>query len=186
MFNKTKQLTKEVWWLLVLTGVASIVFGLVTLFWPVLTFATFVYLYAIFIVLAGTIGLFEAISNIKRDRLWWLALLLSFVNLGIGVFLLRNPAVTAVLLVLFVVIFIFMQAIFDLVVASYVDKKDNQWLWVANGILGLIAGIVILAYPLATTVAFVWVLGLYALVHGIVAVAYALQVRGELKKLAKK
>jgi len=186
MFDRTKKLTKEVWWLLILTGVTSIVFGLVTLFWPKLTFATFVYLYAIFVVMGGAIGLFEAISNIKKDGLWWIALLLSLVNLGVGVFLLRNPAVAATILVLFVVIFIFMQAIFDLAVASYISKKDNQWLWIVSGILGLFAGVVVLAYPLATTVAFVWVLGLYALVHGIVSVAYALQIRGELKKLFKK
>jgi len=186
MFDRTKKLTKEVWWLLILTGVTSIVFGLVTLFWPKLTFATFVYFYAIFVVVGGAIGLFEAISNIKKDGLWWIALLLSLVNLGVGVFLLRNPAVAATLLVLFVVIFIFMQAIFDLAVASYIGKKDNQWLWIVSGILGLFAGVVVLAYPLATTVAFVWVLGLYALVHGIVSVAYALQIRGELKKLFKK
>lgn len=183
MFDRTKKLTKEVWWLLILTGVTSIVFGLVTLFWPKLTFATFVYLYAIFVVIGGAIGLFEAISNIKKDGLWWLALALSLINLGVGVFLLRNPAVAATLLVLFVVIFIFMQAIFDLAVASYISKKDNQWLWVVSGILGLFAGVIVLAYPLATTVAFVWVLGLYALVHGVVSVAYALQIRGELKKL---
>jgi len=186
MFDRTKKLTKEVWWLLILTGVTSIVFGLVTLFWPKLTFATFVYFYAIFVVVGGAIGLFEAISNIKKDGLWWIALLLSLVNLGVGVFLLRNPAVAATILVLFVVIFIFMQAIFDLAVASYISKKDNQWLWIVSGILGLFAGVVVLAYPLATTVAFVWVLGLYALVHGIVSVAYALQIRGELKKLFKK
>lgn len=186
MFDKSKKLTKEVWWLLVLTGVISIVFGLVTLFWPKLTFATFVYLYAIFVVVAGTIGLFEAVSNIKKDRLWWLALLLSLLNLGIGVFLLRNPAVAATLLVLFVVLFVFLQAIFDLVVASYVGKDQNRWLWIVSGILGLAAGVIILVYPLAATVAFVWVLGLYALVHGVVSLGYALQVRGDMKKLLKK
>ena len=186
MFDKTKKITKEVWWLLVLTGIVSIVFGFVALFWPKLTFATFVYLYAIFVVMAGAIGLFEAVSNIKKDSLWWLALLLSLVNLGVGVFLLRNPAVAATLLVLFVAIFVFMQAIFDLAVASYLGKKDNQWLWIVSSVLGLFAGVVILAYPLQTTVAFVWVLGLYSLVHGIVSVAYALQIRGELKKLFKK
>ncbi|NCU38662.1 hypothetical protein EOL96_06435 [Candidatus Saccharibacteria bacterium] len=186
MYDNTKKLTKEVWWLLLLTGVVSAVFGLVALFWPALTFATFVYFYAIFIVVAGAVGLFEAISNIKKDQLWWLSLLVSLLNLGIGVYLLRNPLVAATLLVFFVALFVFLQAIFDFVVASYLEKGQNRWLWIISGVLGLFAGIVILVYPLATTVAFVWVLGLYALVHGIVSVAYAFKVRGELKKLFKK
>jgi uncharacterized membrane protein HdeD (DUF308 family) len=184
MFDKSKKITKEVWWTLMLTGVVSAVFGLITLFWPKLTFVTFVYMYAIFAIIAGAIGLFEAVSNIKKDRLWWLALLFALLNLGIGVFLLRNPAVTAVLVVLFVAIFMFVQSIIDLVVASYIDKGQDRWLWIVSGILGLIAGVVVLVYPLAATVAFVWVLGLYALIHGVSAVAYALRVRGD-KKVIK-
>ncbi len=185
MFDKSKKLTKEMWWLLVWSGVASAIFGLITLFWPKLTFATFVYMYAIFVVLAGAFGLFESLSRISKDRLWWLAMLVSVFNLVVGVFLLRNPEIAAMLLVLFVALYVFLQSIFDLVVASYVRKDQNQWIWIVSGILGLFAGVVILAYPLATTVAFVWVLGLYALVHGIIGIAYAVQLKGEFKKLVK-
>lgn len=182
MFSNNKKITKEMWWLMLLTGIVSVVFGFMALFWPKLTAATFVYIYAIFVVVTGAVGLFESIASIKKDPLWWLALLFSLVNLGIGVFLLRNPAVTAVLLVLLVSLFVFMQAIVDLVVASYLKKDDDRWLWVVSGIIGLIAGVVILVYPLASTVAFVWVIGLYALVHGVTSVAYALQIRGTVKK----
>jgi len=181
MFDKSKKLTKEVRWMLLLTGVVSVVFGLVTLFWPALTFATFVYFYAMFMVVAGAIALFEAIANIKKDRLWWLAVLFALFNLGVGVYLLRNPLVTAALLVLLMVIFVFVQAVLDFVVASYADKKDSRWLWIVSGVLGLAAGVVVLMYPLASTLVFVWVLGLYALVHGIVAVSYALQMRKHIK-----
>jgi len=186
MFGTSKKVTKEVWWLIVFTGVMSILFGLVTLFWPKLTLATLIYLYAIFVVAAGAVGLFESISSIKKDPLWWLALLYSLFNLGIGVYLLRNPEVAAAIFVLLIVVLVFMQALFDLVVASYLGKGDNRWVWAVSGVLGLIAGVVILTYPLATSVAFVWVLGLYSLIHGVVSVSFAMQVRGEMKKILKK
>lgn len=185
MFDKGKKLTKEIWWLVVLTGVASIAFGLVALFWPGLTLATLVYMFAIFVVVAGAVALFESLSNIKKDRLWWLALLFALLNIGIGVYLLRNPLVAATFFVVLIAIVIFVQSLFDLVVASYAEKNEGKWLWVVTGVLGLIAGGIILFYPLAASLAFVWVMGLYSLIHGIVAVAYAIQIRSDIKKLKK-
>lgn len=34
--------------------------------------------------MGGAIALFEAISSIKKDRLWWLALALALLNIGVG------------------------------------------------------------------------------------------------------
>lgn len=185
MFDKGKKLSKQIWWLVVLSGIAGILFGLVALFWPGLTLATLVYMFAIFTVVGGAVGLFEALSSIKKDRLWWLALIFALVNIGIGVFLLRNPLVAAALFVILLVIVIVAQAIFDLVMASYAEKGEGKWLWIVTGVFGLIAAVVILFYPLAASLAFVWVMGLYSLIHGIVAVAFAIQVRGDIKKLKK-
>lgn len=185
MFDKSKKLTKEVWWLVLLTGIASVVFGVLALFWPALTLATLVYMVAIFTIVGGVVGLFEALTSIKKDRLWWLMLLFALVNIGIGVFLLRNPLVTAAIFVILLAVVIFAQSIFDLVVASYMDKQEGKWLWIVTGVLGLVAAVAIMFYPVAASLAFTWVVGLYALVHGVVAVAYAINVRKDMKKLFK-
>ena len=66
MFDKTKKLTKQIWWVILLTGVAGILFGALTLFLPGITLVTLIYMLAIFVVISGVIGLFEAISNIKK------------------------------------------------------------------------------------------------------------------------
>lgn len=185
MFDKKLTLTKELWWLILLSGISSTLFGFVTLFWPKLTLALLVYFYAIFVVVLGAVSLFEALSSIKRDPLWWLMTLFAVFNLAIGVFLLQNPLITATLLVIILAIFVFIQSFIDLVVASYTNKGEGRWLWVITGVFGVVMGLVILFYPLAASIAFVWALGLYTLVHGIVAIAYALQSRGDIKKLKK-
>ena len=177
MFDKKLSITKEIWWLVLVTGIVTTLFGFVALFWPKLTLATLVYLYAIFVVLIGAFSLFQALSSIKKEPLWWLMTLFALFNIGIGVFLLRNPLITAAIFVALLAVFIFVQSIIDLVVASYSGKGDGRWLWVLTGIFGIAMGFVVLFYPLAATVAFVWALGLYALVHGIVAIAFAIQTR---------
>ena len=183
MFNKTKKLTKEVWWMLVLSGVLSIVFGFVALFWPALTAASLVFLVALFTVVGGVIGLVETLTNIGKDRLWWLSLLISLVALGIGVFLIRNPLITAALLVKLLALMIFIQALYDLVIASYATKEEGRWMWIVTGLLGIISAVVIWIYPVPATLAFVWVLGLYSLVHGVVNLSFAAQIRKEVKIL---
>ena len=183
MFDKTKKLTKQIWWVILLTGVAGILFGALTLFLPGITLVTLIYMLAIFVVISGAIGLFEAISNIKKDRLWWLTLVFALVGISVGVYLARNPMTTASIFVILVSLLILVRSIFDLVVASYMDKKDGRWLWIIPGILGIIAAGAIVLYPVAASLAFIWVLGLYALIHGVMTVGFAMQIRKDVKKL---
>lgn len=185
MFDKKLSITKETWSLVLVTGIVSTLFGLVALFWPKLTLATLVYMYAIFVVLIGAFSLFQSLASIKKDPLWWLMTLFAVFNIIIGVFLLRNPLVAATIFVVLLAIFIFVQSIMDLVIASYAGKGDNRWIWVMTGIFGIVMGFVMLFYPLAASVAFVWVLGVYTLVHGVVAIAFAVQTKSAVKKLAK-
>lgn len=185
MFDKKLSITKEVWWLVLVSGIVSTLFGLMALFWPKLTLATLVYMYGIFVVVIGAFSLFEALTSIKREPLWWLMTLFAIFNIVVGVFLLQNPLVTAAIFVVLLAVFIFVQSIIDLVVASYAGKGEGRWLWVITGLFGVAMGFVMLFYPLAASVAFVWVLGLYSLVHGIVAIAFTLQVKDAVKKLNK-
>jgi uncharacterized membrane protein HdeD (DUF308 family) len=47
-----------------------------------------------------------------------------------------------------------------------------------GGILGIVAGIIVLRYPIAGGLAYVWVLGLYALVAGSIYIALAIMTKG--------
>ena len=183
MFDKSKKLTKEIWWMILLTGIAGTIFGLIALFWPTMTLVTLVYTVAIVTVVGGAIALFEAISSIKKDRLWWLALALALLNIGVGVYLLRNPLVAAAVFVVILAIVILGRSIFDLVVASYMDEKEGRWLWILTGVLCIIAAVAIVFYPVQSSLAFTWVLGMYALIHGVTTVGFAVQIRKDIKKL---
>ena len=183
MFDKSKKLTKEIWWMILLTGIAGTIFGFIALLWPAITLVTLVYIVAVVVVVGGAVMLFEAISSIKKDRLWWLALALALLNIGVGVYLLRNPLVAAAVFVVILAIVILGRSIFDLVVASYMDKKEGRWLWILTGVLGIIAAVAIVFYPVRSSLAFTWVLGMYALIHGVTTVGFAVQIRKDIKKL---
>ena len=62
-------------------------------------------------------------------------------------------------------------------------RKSQFRLRIATGVLGLISAGVIVFYPVAASLAFTWVLGLYALIHGVTTVGFAVQIRKDIKKL---
>jgi uncharacterized membrane protein HdeD (DUF308 family) len=63
------------------------------------------------------------------------------------------------------------------------DKKEGRWLWILTGVLGIIAAVAIVFYPVQSSLAFTWVLGMYALIHGVTTVGFAVQIRKDIKKL---
>lgn len=184
--NRLKNLTKEIWWLVLLTGIAGILFGLITIIWPGLTLEIFLYVVAFFVILVGAISVVRAFANIKVDPLWWLTLLFGVLGIAIGIYLLCNPAVAFTIFVILLAVYVFAQSLLDLVIASYAGKNDSKWLWILTGVLGIIFGIVVLFFPESASVAFILVLGIYALIHGAIAIAFAISSHGTVKKLTKK
>lgn len=175
-----KEYAEDLWWLFVLEGVVTVLFGIVALFWPGLTLVTLVYLFAIYIVVWGLFEIFRGLVQISRVSSWWVSLLFGLVATGVGVYLLRNPHIAAQVFVTLIGAVILARGVVDLYVAGFVAQKtENRVLWALTGILGIIAAIVMWSYPLASSLAFVWVLGLYALFAGVFQVAFALRVRDE-------
>ena len=54
---------------------------------------------------------------------------------------------------------------------------DNEWLLVAGGVVSVIFGVVLLAQPGAGALALIFVIGAYAIIYGILLVAFALRLR---------
>jgi uncharacterized membrane protein HdeD (DUF308 family) len=88
----------------------------------------------------------EAMTFETKQSPWWLILMGGILNLIIGVLLLTVPVKTVLLLVLALGIYWMISGIFTLV-GMFVDH--TAWGWkLFVGLLGIIAGIVILRNPL--------------------------------------
>ena len=61
------------WWLLLLRGIAAIIFGILAFVWPGLTLVTLVLLYGAFALVDGVISLIAAFTgSAKPVPTWWL------------------------------------------------------------------------------------------------------------------
>ncbi|MDR3298310.1 MAG: DUF308 domain-containing protein [Candidatus Nomurabacteria bacterium] len=184
--NSIKKLTKRIWHSIVLGGIISIVFGLLAMFLPELTLASLVLMFGILLIIMGVIWLVESITSISTDPLWWLGLLFAVLGGGAGIYLLCNPSMTIKIFVVLLAVYVFVQSLIDFIIASYSEKTGDKWMWIILGIFGLIFGVAIVAHPMAASLTFVWVIGLYAVVRGVLSEVFAIRTREYLKKLAAK
>jgi len=98
----------------------------------------------------------------------------------IGVLLLVNPAITTAVLIQFLGIYWFIVGIID-IVRIFMDS--SMWGWkLFSGIIGILAGIAIIQYPLWATLlvpsVLVWVFGFFGIVIGVTGLIQAFQGAG--------
>jgi len=166
------------WWVLTLRGIVSILFGIAAVFWPGLTLVTLVYLFSAYILVLGIVGIVHSLGSIGTKSTWILTLLLGFLQIAVGVYLLRHLNVSYSALVLIVGFIFIVQGVLDGVGAFAEDIMAGQrMLLVIAAILSLLAGIVVLAYPVHSGLAIVWVIGLYALISGPMQIALSIDAK---------
>jgi uncharacterized membrane protein HdeD (DUF308 family) len=178
--------TKNMWWVLVLSGVLSVIFGFVAIIWPGITIAVLALLLAVYI---GVNGVVDIVSGIRKFGSGFLAaaltLLVGLLQLGVAVYLLRNvgSGLAIATLVLLIALTFIVRGVVGIVVAfSDPDYRATRWLNVVLGGLSILAGLVVVWYPQAATLAWVWVVGFFALVSGALQIGLGFTAKDHLEK----
>jgi uncharacterized membrane protein HdeD (DUF308 family) len=165
------------WWLLLLKGLCAIVFGVLAFVWPGVTLFTLILFYGAFALVDGVIAVLAAIMGGAPAPRWWLAVVGLF-GIAAGVVTFLWPGMTALVLLIFIAAWAIATGIMQIVGAIRLRKEiDNEWLLIAGGILSVIFGLVMLAQPGVGAVALIFVIGTYAIIYGILLVAFALRLR---------
>lgn len=111
---------------------------------------------------------------------WWVVLLEGIFAIIVGLFLLYSPAITTVFLIQVLGIFWLAGGILS-VLGAFVFSGNRMWKLLA-GILSIIAGIVILTYPIyspfVVLTLFVIFIGVWAIISGAVKLVSGLKGEG--------
>jgi uncharacterized membrane protein HdeD (DUF308 family) len=122
-----------------------------------------------------------AVQTQAKQRPWWLTLISGILAVVVGATLLWGGLATKVqtyaLIVTIIGIWWMVQGIFD-IISIFVDR--SMWGWkLFIGIVSIMAGYYVLAYPIISAVAlpriFVLVLGIWGLMYGIILLIMAFQ-----------
>lgn len=118
----------------------------------------------------------EARSNLNRT--WWIMLIDGIATLILGLLLLTNPAASAVALTVVLGIWLLIQGIMAFV--HIFVENHRAWYWdLLWGIIGVIAGLVVLGNPLISTLVagttLVFMIAFGAILMGIIALIRGFQ-----------
>ncbi len=182
--NELSPVAKQLWGLGIAFGVVSILFGVLALFWPGLTVALLILLFGVFVLVWGVVGLIVSLASMSTDKFWWLELIFSLLAIGLAVYLLRNPVEAATIFIFLIGITFLVRGVVDIVEGLFdrTRKGDRRVLSIVLGLIGIIAGIIVLSNPLTAGVAIVWVVGLYAVLYGSILIAFSFRAQAELEK----
>jgi uncharacterized membrane protein HdeD (DUF308 family) len=159
--------------------VTAVLFGIAAVFWPALTLVTLVYLFSAYVLVTGVVNLVQAVMSMKVRSTWFLTLFVGLVELGVGVYLLRHTDVSFATLILLIGFALIIRGVLE-VVAAFMDLggwATTRMLLTIGGLASVLAGVIVLMQPVASGIAFVWVLGVYALLVGAMMTAVALDAR---------
>ena len=166
------------WWLLLLRGLAAILFGVLAFIWPGITLVTLVLLFGAFALIDGATALAAAFSGTAKPVPSWWLILVGVLGIAAGIVIFLWPGMSAILLVLFIGGWAVAHGIFEIIGAIQLRKEiDNEWTLILGGIISVIFGIIILIAPGAGAVALVWWIAIYSIVFGILFVAFSLRLR---------
>jgi uncharacterized membrane protein HdeD (DUF308 family) len=174
----TLQALAKCWWLVLLRGVAGIVFGILAFVWPGLTLAVLILLYGAYALIDGIFALMAAFTGgPKPVPTWWLVVI-GLCGVAAGLVTFFWPGVTALVLIFFIGGWAIAHGIFEIVGAIKLRNEiDNEWWLILAGALSVIFGLIVLIAPGAGALALVWIIGIYSLAFGILLVGLSLRLR---------
>jgi uncharacterized membrane protein HdeD (DUF308 family) len=166
------------WWIVALRGVLSILFGVVAFLWPGITLLVLVAFFGAYMFIDGVIATVQA-WRFRHDRERWPMLALEGVlGIAIGVITFFWPGITALAWLFTIAAWAIVTGILEIVLAIRLRREiKNEIFVLLTGVLSIALGIVLFLMPLAGLVAWVWVIGAYAIVFGVLLLGLAFRLR---------
>jgi len=164
------------WWVLVLRGVAAIIFGILAYIWPGLTFTVLVLFFGAYALWDGIFALIGAFGT-DSDRRWALVVEgLAGIAAGVVTFIWTGAATFALLFI--IAAWAIVTGIMEIVAAIRLREEiHGEWLLLLGGLLSVVFGVLIAIFPLAGLLAVTWMIGAYAIIFGVLLVVLGFRVR---------
>jgi uncharacterized membrane protein HdeD (DUF308 family) len=139
----------------------------------------------VFALIHGVVGVIGSIMNRRENGDWWLVLLEGVVSIIIGVMTFTWPGLTGLVLAYFIAAWALVTGILKIYGAIKLREViRGEWLLIVSGIISLLFGIFVFARPLAGAVTIAWLIGVYAVVFGLLGIMLSFRVRSWQKKVA--
>lgn len=113
---------------------------------------------------------------------WWIIALKGVLLIIFGILAFLNPGATLAILLSWFAAFLFIDGIFSLVtVLRNWKQQEDKWLFVLEGVINIVLGILIFRNPGAYTLITVWLMAFWSIFSGVSRIALAIHLRKEIE-----
>lgn len=168
------------WWVLALRGVVAIIFGIAAIVWPGLTLLTLIYLFGAFALIDGIMAIGMSIFHVfDRQSHSWAPLLEGLVGIVLGLLAFSFPGLTALALVYLIAAWAIVTGVLEIAAAIRLrEEMEGEWLLALSGVISVLLGLALIAFPRTGALAVVWTIGVFAIIFGISLLGLAFRLRG--------
>lgn len=166
-------------------GVLAILFGILAFRHPVVAGLSLTLLWGAYALAEGVVGLVTAFRVRKLGRPIWPMVLMAVLGIVAGAMTFVAPRMTAVALLLLIAAWSIVTGGLMIVTAIRLrDEIEGEWFLGLAGLLSVVFGFVMCAFPSSGALAVVWMIASYAIAFGVLLIVFAFRVRALGRTLA--
>lgn len=172
------QVLARYWWVLLIRGAVAILFGVMAIIWPGLTLRVLLILIGAFFIVDGIFAGVAAVRAVQQRTQWWPLALEAVAGIITGLVVWIWPGLSALALVYVIAAWAIITGVFELIAAVRLRQQiANEWLLALSGALSVLFGILIAVYPRGGALAIIWIIGIYAILVGLLLVVLSFRLR---------
>lgn len=177
---------KSLWWIFLVRGIITLAFGVVALFSPQIAGVIFAIIFAVWALADGILGVIQSVINGRAGQKWGWTLTIALVSIAAGIVVLVWPGATVVtiaaVLLWIIAIWLILLGILSFFAAHEVSGDGGSTVGpIVLGILSLVAGLLLATWIIvdikAAATALVYIIGIYAVVAGLVLIVASFNFR---------
>jgi uncharacterized membrane protein HdeD (DUF308 family) len=162
-------------WAILLRGGLAVAFGVLLLASPGIGLAGLVLAFGIFAACDGVAALSTAVTHKRAGVSWGWWVVEGVISLGVAALAFVRPGVTILAIVLLIAFRAIALGMFEVGGAIAVPHLEHRWLLGLTGVVSVAFGVLLVLQPIVGSLAFVWVIGAYGIVVGVMLIGVAMR-----------
>jgi uncharacterized membrane protein HdeD (DUF308 family) len=178
-------LSQAAWQVVLLTGIASLILGVLVLIWPKQSLVVAGVLFGIYLVVSGIFQIVAAFGTHQKTSLRVLAFVSGGLSVLLGLFCFRGAMQSILLLGLWIGIGWLVRGITQSMAAISDPAMPARGWQIFLGVVTFIAGIVLIDSPVQSVAVLTLVAGWWLIVVGIVEIVTSFGLRGRARQIPR-
>lgn len=165
------------WWAILIRGIVAIIFGFLAILATGFTLDLLLIFLGIYLLLDG---LFAVVGSfmITDHKHWWTLLIEGVVSIAFGIVIFAWPEIYLLVLIYIVALWAIITGIIEFLASIAATWAAPGKVFVGvTGVLSVILGILIFAYPGFSISAAIWLIGVYAIIIGLSLMIFSFKVK---------